>query len=49
MIEVFSGYGFKSFSLTSQVESATITYSGADVPNVRLNNELQTTSTIRKC
>nr|WP_294452947.1 amino acid oxidase [uncultured Rothia sp.] len=49
VIEVFSGYGFKSFSLTSQVESATITYSGADVPNVRLNNELQTTSTIRKC
>lgn len=49
VIQVDAAYGFKSFSLTSQVESATITYSGADVPNVRLNNELQTTSTIRKC
>lgn len=49
VIEVYPGYGFKSFSLTSQVESATITYSGADVPNVRLNNELQTTATIRGC
>lgn len=49
VIEAFSGYGFKSFSLTSQVESATITYSGADVPDVHLNNELQTTSTIRQC
>ena len=49
VIEVYPGYGFKSFSLTSQVESATITYSGADVPNVQLNNELQTTSTIRSC
>lgn len=49
VIEVYPGYGFKSFSLTSQVESATITYSGADVPNVQLNNELQTTATIRSC
>ncbi len=49
VIEVYPGYGFKSFSLTSQVDSATITYSGAEVPNVQLNNELQTTSTIRSC
>lgn len=49
VIEVYPGYGFKSFSLTSQVESATITYSGAEVPNVQLNNELQTTATIRSC
>lgn len=49
VIEVYPGYGFKSFSLTSQVESATITYSGADVPNVQLSNEQQTTSTIRSC
>lgn len=49
VIEVYPGYGFKSFSLTSQVDSATITYSGAEVPNVQLNNELQTTSTIRGC
>lgn len=49
VIQVDPAYGFKSFSLTSQVESATITYSGADVPNVQLNNELQTTSTIRGC
>lgn len=49
VIEVYPGYGFKSFSLTSQVESATITYSGAEVPNVQLNNEMQTTATIRSC
>ena len=49
VIEVYGGYGFDSFTLTSQVDSATITYSGAEVPNVQLNNELQTTSTIRKC
>ncbi len=49
VIQVNPAYGFKSFSLTSQVESATITYSGAEVPNVQLNNELQTTSTIRSC
>lgn len=49
VIEVYGGYGFKTFTLTSQVDSATITYSGAEVPNVQLNNELQTTSTIRKC
>jgi len=49
VIEVFGGYGFKSFTLTSQVDSATINYSGAEVPNLKLNNELQTTSTIRKC
>lgn len=49
VIEVYPAYGFKSFSLTSQVESATITYSGAEVPNVQLNNELQTTATIRSC
>ena len=49
VIEVYPAYGFKSFSLTSQVESATITYSGAEVPAVQLNNELQTTSTIRHC
>lgn len=49
VIQVDPAYGYKSFSLTSQVESATITYSGADVPNVQLNNELQTTATIRGC
>lgn len=49
VIEVYPGYGFKSFSLTSQVESATITYSGAEVPNVQLSNEMQTTATIRSC
>lgn len=49
VIEGYGGYGFNSFTLTSQVDSATITYSGAEVPNLKLNNELQTTSTIRKC
>lgn len=49
VIQVNPAYGYKSFSLTSRVESATITYSGAEVPNVQLNNELQTTSTIRSC
>ena len=49
VIEVNGAYGFNSFTLTSQVDSATITYSGADVPTVQLTNELQTTSTIRHC
>ena len=49
VIQVNGAYGFNSFTLTSQVDSATITYSGAEVPAVQLNNELQTTSTIRHC
>lgn len=49
-IHVFPGYGWTSFSLTSQVSSATIAYTGQPEgmdPSLTLSNELVTTSTVQ--
>lgn len=49
-IYVFPGYGWTSFSLTSQVTSATIAYTGQPegmAPTLTLSNELVTTSTVQ--
>ena len=49
-INVFPGYGWTSFSLTSQVSSATIAYTDQPEgmePTLTLSNELLTTSTVQ--
>ncbi|MFL0535684.1 amino acid oxidase [Micrococcus luteus] len=49
-IYVYPGYGWTSFSLTSQVTSATIAYTGQPVgmdPTLTLSNALVTTSTVQ--